>query len=345
MRPPRVLSSCSHRCVQLSCRAPTDEQSPLATPNDHVSGLSPRVAFRNLVPTATGLALVILGVVLNASVALGQPPPDPTDPDDDGVPGVTDPPAGAPSGPEVYAIQGTARVLVDYTHDESFSVRGFTDYLESQGWLVTRNFTSPITEEFLGSYDVFVVPTRIGQSITPFTPQEQAAVNSFLGNGGGLWLFHESSRSAAGINSLSTAYGVSFQFDLVIDSTDNEGQVFWPTIHLLDSHPITDGVTSFGDYGGCCLNVSAPAEIIGQGDDDTFSSECVSFPPTLAVYESGLGRIVFSGDITPLNPSYYPEALRAEEELLLQNIANWLAGKTTTSTDNTSWGQIKALYE
>jgi hypothetical protein len=64
----------------------------------------------------------------------------------------------------------------------------------------------------------------------------------------------------------------------------------------------------------------------------------------LATYEAG-GRVVFAGDISPLVPSRYPEGLRDEEELLLQNIANWLAQlNEPTSATEASWGTLKRLY-
>lgn len=225
------------------------------------------------------------------------------------------------------------------------TLAGSLTSLESQGWTVYHNSTLPITEELLGMHDLFMVPTALfGFGTAPFSPEEQAAVGTFLANGGGLWVFHDYNSQVAGINSLSITYGVSFQNDQVRDPTNNEGQSFWPTIHMLTSHPTVQGITSYGYYAGCCLQVVVPALVIGQRDDDTFSSSCVSFPPTLATYDSGVGRAVFSGDITPLHPTYYPGALRAEEELLLQNIANWLAHIPTTATANTSWGSIKALY-
>ncbi len=294
------------------------------------------------------IAASLILVLLPTSESSAQPVPDPTDLDADGLPGVAEPPPGATQGPEVFALQGTARLLVDRTHHESFHVGGFTDFLVSQGWTVQSNTSSPITDELLDVYDVLIIPPSLYQGpypeVTPFTPAEQAAVNGFLASGGGLWLFHEYRQPATGINSLSITYGATFRNDMVVDSTHNEGRAFWPTIHTLASHPITQGVASYGYYAGSCLQVTAPAIIVGQGDDDASSSTCLSFPPTLAVYESGLGRVVFSGDSTPLHPSYYPENLRDEEELLLQNIANWLAGFPPTATEATSWGSIKALY-
>jgi hypothetical protein len=180
--------------------------------------------------------------------------------------------------------------------------------------------------------------------MSAFTAAEVAAVTDFVSDGGGLWLFHEFERDPSGINSVSGAFGVQFYQDVVRDSSDNEGQVFWPTIHLLTEHPTTEGVASYGYYAGCCLSVALPSLAVGNGDDDTFSTNCPTFTPTLAAYEAG-GRVVFAGDISPLVPSRYPEGLRDEEELLLQNIANWLAQlNEPTSATEASWGTLKRLY-
>jgi len=288
------------------------------------------------------LALVVVSL-LAAPPAAAQPAPDPTDLDMDGIPGVAASPSPGSEIPEVFALTGPGSLLVDRSHSETFNVSGFTSFLASQGWTIASNASSPITEAILAPYDVFMVPVGGFSGITPFTAAEVSAVNAYLSNGGGLWLFNEYSVNPAGINTLSSALGVTFHQDFISDATNNEGEVFWPTIHLLESHPITQGVTSYGYYGGCCLSVVSPALIIGRGDDDASSADCPTFPAMLAAYESS-GRVVFSGDITPLHSNYYPENLRDEEELLLQNIANWLAQKPPTAAESISWGAIKMLY-
>jgi hypothetical protein len=260
------------------------------------------------------------------------------------MPGVTEPPADASMEPEVHALRGTASLLIDRSHGQDGNISGFTDFLESEGWLVEEFESGPVSESALASCDVFLVPIRSSSPMSAFTAAEVAAVTDFVSDGGGLWLFHEFERDPSGINSVSGAFGVQFHNDIVRDSSDNEGQVFWPTIHLLADHPITEGVTSYGYYAGCCLTVGSPSIVTGAGDDDAFSTNCPTFPPTLATYES-TGRVVFAGDISPLGPIRYPERLRDEEELLLQNIANWLARlNEPTSTTEASWGAVKRLY-
>jgi hypothetical protein len=288
--------------------------------------------------------LLSLVLILALTPSLwAQPMYDPTDLDADGHPGTATPPAGAATEPEVFALSGAANLLIDRSHEEDFDVSGFTSFLESQGWTVDEFSTGPISEAVLAQYSVLMVPVRLLYSIVPFSPEEVSAITNFVSSGGGLWVFNENQRDPTGVNSLANAFGVSFFSDLVFDPSNNEGQTFWPTIHLLQPHPIMDGVSSYGYYAGCCLSPGAPSAVVSTGDDDAYSSSCPLLPPTLGVYQ-GEGRVVFSGDITPLFPAYYPEGLRDEEELLLQNIANWLANLNPNATEASSWGSLKSLY-
>jgi hypothetical protein len=128
-----------------------------------------------------------------------------------------------------------------------------------------------------------------------------------------------------------------------VDPSNNEGQPFWPTIYNLGDHSISNGVGSYGYYAGCCVVSAGPSQAIGLGDDDANSDYCPLLPPVLAVYEN-VGRVVFSGDTTPLGPIYYPERLRDEEELLLQNIVNWLLGPPPNAAEAETWGSLKTKY-
>jgi hypothetical protein len=164
----------------------------------------------------------------------------------------------------------------------------------------------------------------------------------FVNAGNGMWVFHEALRIPDGLNTLTATFGVTFNSDFITDSTTNEGNAVWPTVTDMADHPIFVDVGSFGVYGGCCLTVAEPGESIASADEDAFSAACPSAPIVLADYQTN-GRIVFSGDNTPLFPTWYPERLRAEEQRLLQNIANWLLNKPTAARQ-ASWGGLKARF-
>ncbi|MFN0151726.1 MAG: hypothetical protein ACKVU1_13580 [bacterium] len=294
---------------------------------------------------SSNAVVALLATVLFVAPATAQPVADPTDLDMDGEPGVAEAPAVA--NPQIpSALIGTGSVLVDHSHQNDFFVNGFTDYLATQGWTIAQHFSGPITEALLSGYDILIVPTRSSSGPTnPFSASEVAAIQAFLAGGNGMWILNDAQNSD-GINTLSTSFGVEFQSDYIQDPSNNEGgRLYWPTIYLLSPHLITSGVGSYGYFAGDCLLASPPSIAIATADEDAYSSFCPagSYPPVLAVWEN-VGRAVFSGDGTPLHPNYYPERLDADEELLLQNIANWLLGDPPNATSATSWGSLKRAH-
>jgi hypothetical protein len=82
---------------------------------------------------------------------------------------------------------------------------------------------------------------------------------------------------------------------------------------------------------------------VATGDDDANSSNCPSYPPVLAAYMN-MGRAVFTGDITPLHPGYFPSQLDEEEQLLLINTAIWLATGLPIAVEEKTWGHVKFIY-
>lgn len=289
--------------------------------------------------------VAISACVLFAGSSSARPVVDPTDLDLDGEPGVAAPVAvTTPDG--VSALVGTGTLLIDRSHANSFDVSGFTDFLAASGWVVAELTTGPITSAALANADVLMVPVRrpgFG-SIFPFTATEVSAIQDFLAAGNGLWVLHDNV-DPTGVNTLASAFGVTFRYDYIQDATNNEGEVYWPTIRLLEEHPVTNGVQSYGYYLGACLDIQPPSSVIARADADAYSFFCPagSRPPTMAAWSGG-GRALFSGDSTPLHPNYYLPRLRAEEQLLLQNIVNWLLGSQPTASSSTSWGSMKSRF-
>lgn len=289
----------------------------------------------------------ILPALLAASLLFAAHIPSALAQDDtdlDGEPGLAEPPA-EPFAPAPSILVGTGNLLIVRSHNNNFDVSGFTTFLASEGWVINQHLSGPVTDSVLAGHDVLMVPTRNSNDPTPpYTLAERAAIRAFLDAGHGMWVFNDIT-SPSGINTLAEEYGVSFQYDVVRDPSNNEGLLTWPTIHQLAAHPITSSVGSYGYYGGDCLIVSPPGEIVARADEDAYSVYCPegTRPPVLVVFETG-GRAVFAGDITPLHPNWYPDMLRPEEQLLLQNIVNWLLGRTPTATLPSSWGSVKAAY-
>ncbi len=288
----------------------------------------------------TALLAIVVITLLSAGTSLGS---GPTDLDQDAVDDGNRPPvsnyAAFPATPPI-----AARLLVDRAHLGNFDVSGFTDHLTANGWIVGELVTGPVTAEALAGWDIYLIPVKTTAGLSSFSEGEVDAVAAFLKDGGGLWAFHDYTKDATGINSLTSRFGVSFHEDTVSDPTDNPGPGYEiiPLIQQISQHPITEGVDSFAYRAGCCLDVRSPAFVLAQGDEDAHSTNCSSAPPVLAV-TTEVGRAVFSGDITPLHPSYFPEYLTAAEIQLLINIANWLA-IAPVATEDMSWSTLKCLY-
>ncbi len=252
---------------------------------------------------------------------------------------------GDGDAPSVLA--GTCSILVDRAHDQNFDISGFTDFLVSAGATVDEN-NDPITAATLAGYDILIVPNRLGTAgITAFTAAEAGAVADFVTAGAGLWAIHEANGNPDGIHSLVSQFGITYHMDNLSDPVDNRSaNSNWPDITDIVAHPVTDGVSSFGYYFGPCFEVAAPSGPLAFAGPNASSPNCAlgSTPPVLAAMELGAGRAVFGGDSTPLHPNWYPDQLDAEEELLLQNIINWLKGDASTPVTERSWGGVKAVY-
>jgi PKD domain len=226
---------------------------------------------------------------------------------------------------EPLSLNVNGKMLVDRTHSNCFDTSGFTNYLITHGWIVDQLTTGPIDINKLQGYDIFLIP----QASSSFSSSEINDIKIYVEQGGGIWLFNEYNRFTTA-NSVSIEFGVTFNNDMVEDSTNNvDGHIFWPLIHILEIHPITESVGSFGYYAGSSLNVNSPSKIIAKGDVDANSDYYNSYPPIMAAVEYGAGKGVFYGDMTPLHPSYFPGELTDNEKLLLINIVNWLAGENS----------------
>ncbi|MDY6835241.1 MAG: S8 family serine peptidase [Chloroflexota bacterium] len=221
--------------------------------------------------------------------------------------------------------EGKPTMLIDKSHGQWFDVRGLTRTLVDMGWTVDKN-NKPFTSlEDLEDYGVILIPF----SYKHFTSAEVAILKDYVARGGGIWMISNAGFGANTANVVSRQFGIEFNDDIIRDTTNNKsGRELWPEMYDLQAHDITDGVNSFYCYSACSLNVEDANNIIASGDNDAWSATYPKGenPPVLAAVEHGVGRIVFSGDLTPLHPDYYPDKLNAQEELLLLNTVNWLAG-------------------
>ena len=140
---------------------------------------------------------------------------------------------------------------------------------------------------------------------------------------------------------LGAEFGVSFQPDIVTDPVENVGgNANWPWITMIEAHPVTEGVSAFGVYAGCCVSTESPSEVLATGGDNASSSMCPTYPTVMAVYDN-IGRAVFCGDITPCYPGY---DITEEHWQMLANTAEWLAFGGPVATEAMGWSAVKSLY-
>ena len=275
-----------------------------------------------------GLGILIFGLLVTLLVSAGvygAASPEGSALDVDGNPAgaSTAAPAETTATPELLTITG-GKMLIDRYHGGDIVAGGFIDYLVTTGgWTVDVTTTGPFTVDILAHYDIVMIPTTILSTvgIAAFTSLEVSAVNTYVRNGGGLWLTHEYS-NYLGINSVASQFGVTFSRFTVEDPVNNAGTVSDPIISEFAVHPITKGITSYAQYAGVSLNVTAPAYVVASGDITAHNGEWSKYPPVLAAAEIGFGRVVFEADQSIFDPTLY---LNYDNLKLLSNIVDWLA--------------------
>ena len=121
------------------------------------------------------------------------------------------------------------------------------------------------------------------------------------------------------MNLIAKKFRATFNEELVIDPTDNEGpgSEWRPNIHSFADHPTTEGVQNIRILAGCTLSSDNPnATIIAWGDEDAYSSTypAGSLPPVSMAVTEGQGRAYFHCDSSlGLNADYF------------RNVMTWLS--------------------
>ena len=153
-------------------------------------------------------------------------------------------------------LDGTASILIDRSHGGYVPTLGFLSDLVSRGWTVTEVADGPITLELLLQYDILLDC----KSYIEWSADELNDVQTYVSAGGGLWVLGDIYSTMTGSNSLAEVFGVHFNpDDTIYDYSNNENMSSWPTIHVLDPHPVTEEVGEFGYYACLCLDVSGPS--------------------------------------------------------------------------------------
>ncbi len=223
-------------------------------------------------------------------------------------------------------IAGAAKLVVDKSHGQTADVSGLTNVLLSRGWVVT-DLNQPVTAAALSDCSLFIVT----QPTMDFTPDEVAAVNSYVANGGGLWVLWEA-YGPGPFDAVARSFGVSFNSDRVWKAVDPD---WYSTFEVdipaaLSSHPLFQGVTSFVYDSGASLNADSSVGLVLNVSELSYSDSWIYWGETpilaatdLAATGAGTGRVLFVGDTTPLEPTAYA-SLGDGSKRLLDNIVAWL---------------------
>ncbi|MDZ7265040.1 MAG: hypothetical protein ONB16_10675, partial [candidate division KSB1 bacterium] len=197
-------------------------------------------------------------------------------------------------------------VLWDLTHGVYLGYEPSTKYsnlvtaLSSAGYMVTT--TTDINSANLSSYKVLVVSLGSAWN-SAYTTAEKSKIQTFVQNGGGLLIMGDNPGTPnANINSISQTFGIT------LGGAEYNGT----SITNFASHPIFAGVTKlyflwFGE-----VSVSSPSSLVAW---DPGNKGCV------AVAQSGLGRVVATGDINFCENAYLGNESNQKFSI---NIFDWL---------------------
>lgn len=240
------------------------------------------------------------------------------------------------------------KVLFDLTKAEDagnadWRIDGaYSDYaaaLRGLGYAVSSVTGTAITSTTLSGASVLVIP----EPQAPFSDAERAAIQTFVQNGGGVFLITDhrvSDRNNNGWDSpevfngwdgstpssVSAAYQTSLDSDGLFGLGASFNSSFSDPVYTatpLTTHPILNGVGSAGVYVGTSVDVLRGTALMGTGGK-TY----------LAVNTVGAGRVAMWGDSSTFGDNTYSDGSTGSynnwpnlsNATLGKNVVRWLAG-------------------
>jgi len=240
------------------------------------------------------------------------------------------------------------KVLFDLTKAEDagnadWRIDGaYSDYasaLRGLGYAVSSVTATAITSTTLSGASVLVIP----EPQSPFSDTERAAIQTFVQNGGGVFLITDhrvSDRNNNGWDSpevfggwdgstpssVSTSYQASLNSDTVFGLGASFNSSFSDPVYTatpLTTHPILNGISSAGVYVGTSVDVLKGTALMGTGGK-TY----------LAVNTVGAGRVAMWGDSSTFGDNTYSDGTTGSynnwpnlsNAALGRNVVRWLAG-------------------
>ncbi|MFC4426248.1 Gldg family protein [Deinococcus navajonensis] len=243
---------------------------------------------------------------------------------------------------------GLKKVLFDLTKAEDagnadWRIDGaYSDYasaLRGLGYSVGTLSGTAVTASALSGVSVLV----IAEPQNPFSDAERAALQTFVQNGGGLFMItdhRDSDRNSNGWDSpevfdgwdgstpasVSTSLQASLNSDSIFGLRASFNSSFSDPVYTatpLTTHPILNGVSSAGIYVGTSVDVLSGTALMGSGGK-TY----------LGIHSVGSGRVAMWGDSSTFSDNTYSDGSAGSynnwpnlsNAALGRNVVRWLAG-------------------
>ncbi|WP_435064751.1 DUF4350 domain-containing protein [Halobaculum sp. EA56] len=171
-------------------------------------------------------------------------------------------------------VAGSGTVVFDETHGQFYDAEkhtAFIQYAESNGYAVEATGADGDFAGALSTADAAIVTSPS----EGFSAPERDALATFVANGGGLLVFHQSDfndfDATGNLNEVAAALDLGFRFndDQVIDETNNAGVGFVPTTDRFDA----DYAGLFANRPGLGFEIDPSrtytAEVVRVTDGDT----------------------------------------------------------------------------
>ncbi len=200
-----------------------------------------------------------------------------------------------------------------YGQESGYNMRGLSNWLEG-GFGPVRRVYDPMSIDSLADVDVLIVKTPT----MAFAPDELAAIDHFVRNGGGLVLIGDHTNvygTSEVLNEICTPLGFHFAYDCCFDQRSRFEFRYEPEQHVA-GHPTLAGLDGILFEVGCTIEIDSPrvrpilvgrslkSQPIDYGIENYYGAprdrseqECGQFP-VLVVANHGAGRVAAISDST-----------------------------------------------
>ncbi|MFX1253693.1 MAG: hypothetical protein ACFFCZ_18925 [Promethearchaeota archaeon] len=215
------------------------------------------------------------------------------------------------------AIRLHRHVVFDESHGQyrliHVSLLGYADYLVSEGFAVSN--MGQFSPAYFNASDVLVVT----YGTQNYTTAEIDAIESFVNQGGGLFLAATHGSLGNGVDGIANEFGYDFNDTGTIeDSDDFEGTVQYPEYsgENLHNHSLTLGVSQVQFYGSTGL-LDMPDDAVSIVTTDTD------------------GTATWDGSTTANGVTVYAASTYHSGRIVVSSETEWLRNNTDTDSDAT----------